>query len=524
MGLRFSLKNANAVGHLVEGNIITFLNQCTSGSDTAEQNIRFIDNIINNTEKYFFTSERYFNRIYRELYSLKNNWNEIRHLFYRLPEATIFRPEEHNTILSFLQRLSHLFNNCQTKSILIPGFEHNDLNYELINPELLNRLIKIHPGSSSLILQIEEIMGEKDAKLLNVFPNFDISLYNIDKWPGVFIWKGPQSIFIPINSVDTLISIYHTIKYEKTPLPQLREQFLNNEIEKPERYTYLFHLSDLHFGNRRSNKMRPRLIEILKEQQTKLNVSSKSIPIITGDIQDTPRRKNEQIFADFTEELIDIGFEDPIYVLGNHDYHEKGIFRFLLNQKDSIKALLTPSKIKLINKLSLGVILFDSNCGGDLAQGQIGNKQLAKITKEMNKIRREQNPTFIGILHHHPLTIDNPDWYRPNWYEKFLGLSNFERTMKLIDAEAFLSWISQNNINLVLHGHKHIPHIDKSNGSFIVGAGSSTGHVRTVDNNKTYLSFNLIKYDNILHKPLYCIIIAEDTYKGGAKNILAQKL
>lgn len=67
--------------------------------------------------------------------------------------------------------------------------------------------------------------------------------------------------------------------------------------------------------------------------------------------------------------------------------------------------------------------------------------------------------------------------------------------MKLVDADLFLEWIEKRNIKLVLHGHKHIPNFGLYKDIKVIAAGSSTGKVRHVDPRKTYLSYNLIKYN-----------------------------
>ena len=96
--------------------------------------------------------------------------------------------------------------------------------------------------------------------------------------------------------------------------------------------------------------------------------------------------------------------------------------------------------------------------------------------------------------------------------------------MKLVDADIFLQWIESRNIKVVLHGHKHIPRIQKHNDITVIGAGSSTGSINHKETGKTYLSYNLIKYDNELNRPISCTIIVEEILGAGTKNVIIQKL
>lgn len=121
---------------------------------------------------------------------------------------------------------------------------------------------------------------------------------------------------------------------------------------------------------------------------------------------------------------------------------------------------------------------------------------------------------------HHPLEIENPKWYAKDWYESLLGTKGFEKTMKLVDADLFLEWIEKREIKYVLHGHKHIPKIQKHKDITVVASGSSTGSVKHQEKGKTYLSYNLIKYDIDAQQPVSISIIAEEIIGAGTKNML----
>ena len=64
MGYSFSLKNANAVGHLIEGNVITFLDESVKSSEMLTPNIEFIDRLITNPREDFYTTDVFWDELY----------------------------------------------------------------------------------------------------------------------------------------------------------------------------------------------------------------------------------------------------------------------------------------------------------------------------------------------------------------------------------------------------------------------------------------------------------------------------
>ena len=282
-------------------------------------------------------------------------------------------------------------------------------------------------------------------------------------------------------------------------------------------------MSDLHFGNQIAEQRQMRVIRILEEYISKLEDGAFFIPIISGDIMDSPNYRNEHKYNQFKELLGYNGLNNPVCVLGNHDVDIKGILSFLRRQKAVISSIQKNSRIQMFEELKLAIIKIDSTVGGNLAQGKIGMDQLIQIGNEMDAIVDKGTYTFIALLHHHPKSIDEPDWYAKEWYEALFG-SMYEKTMKLLDADLFLEWMHQRGIKYVLHGHKHIPYVQQHNEITIVGAGSTTGSVKCKEKDKTCLSFNLIKYDIIERRPVAITICTEEILGAGTKNILAYSI
>ncbi len=501
MGYRTTTQNINSVGHLIERNVYTFLQQSVSTEEMFRTNTEFLDNLISRTSENFYMSEEYWKDLYKDLEFLRYEWPKIRRewkysrehweqLNYMFNDDKDLFLNLYERILDFLQNISKLFSRCKIKAILLPGFDsENPLNSFLTSKNVLERLVEIHPGDTALILQFEEIFNKEDKAILNVFPKFDKALHQIENWPGVFLWNKTDSLFLPIDTKSELFEIFKVIRYEDNSF-----NFLHNRLIKrrsPKNYAYIFHMSDLHYGNKIAEKRTMRILRILEDQISKLEENASIVPIITGDLMQSPSSINKQAYFQFSELLVSKGFEWPIHILGNHDVASSGILRLLTDQTAIIASLSSNSKIEILEELKLAIIKFDSNTGGEFAQGKIGEDQLMEIGNEIDSIKNKDDYTFIAILHHHPIEIENPNWYAKDWYESLLGKKGFEKTMKLVDAKLFLEWIEKRNIKFVLHGHKHIPKIHRHKDITIIASGSTTGSVKHQEKGKTFLSYNM---------------------------------
>lgn len=524
MGFSFSLKNANAVGYLIEGNVMTFLDESTKSYDMREPNIEFIDKLVRRTQDDFYTSELLWRELYPDIKRLRQEWDNVRQDFRKLESNDNLerKPEYSRRLLYFLTELSNILMRCETKTLLLPGFEKSHLNDIMYDRHFLHELVRIHPGDSTLILQVKERMSKRDTSILNVFPKFEKAYNNIDLWPGVLLWNKDDSMFLKVESERELIDIYEILRFERGSFKYLAQKYKDRQDSK--KNAYFFHISDLHFGNTESNKRKLRLTKILETHLSKLNDKSTAIPIITGDLIDSPNRTNVTTYLEFCESLKDKGFEKPIQILGNHDVDTGGFIKRLTTQKSVISQLSTNNNIEVLNDLNLAFIKFNSNSGGNFAQGEIGTDQLMNIGNEIDSLKDNEKLNYIALLHHHPKEIINPDWYKQDWYEALLGNSNYETTMKLIDSDLFLDWIEKRRIKLILHGHKHIPNIQEHKDITIIASGSSTGKVRHKEVGKTYLTYNLIKYSIDEQRPLSCSIIAEENLGSGTKNMLLHLL
>ena len=106
-----------------------------------------------------------------------------------------------------------------------------------------------------------------------------------------------------------------------------------------------------------------------------------------------------------------------------------------------------------------------------LAEGEIGSTQRRWLRSEIKKLREQLGQEYhsyvkIAVLHHHcvPIAGTSP---------------GSERFMQLLDAGDVLEVLDESEFQIVLHGHKHVPHQypryrSDSSVLTVIGAGTAT--------------------------------------------------
>jgi hypothetical protein len=233
-----------------------------------------------------------------------------------------------------------------------------------------------------------------------------------------------------------------------------------------------------------------------------LDDGSTLIPVVSGDLMDTPDEENLDRVRTFLDFIRNLGTEEPIIVLGNHDVREDGYL------SESLKsALRLPThQVVWLDNLALGIICFNSVTEGRLARGFIGEAQFIDIGNEIDRHNQWRDYTLVSVLHHHPLPVERPDWYIQPFYERIFGRF-FEKTEELEDAPAFRTFAEGRSFAAVLHGHKHIPRIDQTRPGEIpiYVCGSTIGKV-IEKGGRTYMSINVVTIDTKAHQLAGCLL------------------
>ena len=218
--------------------------------------------------------------------------------------------------------------------------------------------------------------------------------------------------------------------------------------------TVIVHMSDLHIGFSEFRE------DILLNTINHVNNLNPDAVIISGDLTDHGYY-NEFVKA---KEYVSLIIPPTLIVPGNHDARNLGdeVFEEVIGHRHNVIEL-EDSKIKIIGL---------NSSEPDLDHGKIGRLQKQYMENQIADAK-EKGYFIIITFHHHIISIPN---------------TGRERNV-LSDAGDILYTLIDNNVNLVLSGHKHVPHVWKMNNTII----ATTGTVSSMKlRGKSYPSFNVI--------------------------------
>lgn len=552
MGYRFDLQHTNIIAHLVEGEIVPFFDEYFHSVERGQEVLEALKEITKSFQTDYYSQIFDKQEIYsmgkrlshfgKQLYEVLDNGDfNLREVWSTMPYSekivVIKENEQLHDAYDFLCEVSKVFEPCYFRTLLIasPDERYSDINRCLTSEEFLQELVSFHPLDSCLILQPKEV-PEKGVDIFRAFPGMHIAAQDVDEWPGILLWtKQTSGTFFPIRSIDQIFKVYdeiHTLQGKASRYLRQSISAMKKRIS-PSNKVYFIHLSDLHIGNV-AQENADRLLELIHIEK-KLIAQANNQPyvsnpklysLITGDLVDSPDPQYQNMWTNFRRKLVEIGTEYPYVVMGNHDYDQKGLMisEWLRKTKVLLPDLLD-RKVHPIDELKLAIIKIDSNINAQIlgAQGQVGETQMASLEPDI-EYYSNKGYKCVAMLHHHPVSVSEPEWYRGNFFRRLLGSRVYDYTLKLTDAEKFISWANEKGISLILHGHKHIPNYAYEGNTHIIGCGSSTGKVEHSDPNRTYLSYNVLKYDLSQCQFTSCVMKFEDEIRGGAKHLSAISL
>ncbi|MGZ7159710.1 MAG: metallophosphoesterase family protein, partial [Methanobacterium sp.] len=184
------------------------------------------------------------------------------------------------------------------------------------------------------------------------------------------------------------------------------------------------HISDLHVGALAFHE------ELLNKAINEINEVQPDVTIVTGDITENGYYMEFEKAAWYLDNI-----ETPMLVVpGNHDARHVGDQCF----GELIKNRFGTLKLK---KKGIKVIGLDSS-EPDLDYGKVGRTQQKFMEIELEKAQKDNLYTIIA-LHHHIIPVPK---------------TGRERNV-LSDAGDILQSVMEGSANLVLSGHKHMPHV-----------------------------------------------------------------
>jgi predicted phosphodiesterase len=524
MGYRFTLETANTVANLTFGKVLScYRSLCES--EEVYWGFRYFlkdfeSNFFSDDNEKPFRDVRYIRRLLEEDFNKLNFHREFDDDF---PDYNDIKYRHHRMALDALRDLSLIFSRCHVKSLLLPQVICKDREYRedyMTSQETLHRILKWHPGDSCLILQPDERPVSDGLALFDTFPHFDAALRQIDRWPAVMFWTGEEEdrfVFVPIDNKSELLYLYETIHYEKyNPLSEIRRLAAKKE-KKPSHY--YIHLSDLHFGAKDVGIAERRLRSLVRKQVESFDIGDSVGFVVSGDGMDSPNKENKLSLMNFCDFLQSYSHVKPSVVPGNHDFNTIGLA--LNHHNQSFADIIADYPIIIRDdEAKVLFLLFNSNIKGHFAGGEIGTEQLSEMGNQLDETKELDRYRLIAVLHHHVTPIPNPEWRTEKWYKKILPQGFLEQSLKLRDADFFMNWLKKRNVQMVLHGHKHIPFATELDGIKIIACGSSTGRVTHVDKGKTYMSYNVLKIED---DSIVCMQYVEDIPDGGT-DVLVEPL
>lgn len=214
------------------------------------------------------------------------------------------------------------------------------------------------------------------------------------------------------------------------------------------------HISDLHVGALAFHE------ELLNKAINEINEVQPDVTIVTGDITENGYYMEFEKAAWYLDNI-----ETPMLVVpGNHDARHVGDQCF----GELIKNRFGTLKLK---KKGIKVIGLDSS-EPDLDYGKVGRTQQKFMEIELEKAQKDNLYTIIA-LHHHIIPVPK---------------TGRERNV-LSDAGDILQSVMEGSANLVLSGHKHMPHVWIMGDTTFATAGTASSLKLR---GKEFASFNVV--------------------------------
>lgn len=205
----------------------------------------------------------------------------------------------------------------------------------------------------------------------------------------------------------------------------------------------IIHISDLHYG---SSEFR---IDCLKNIVEYINDYKPDAVICTGDFTHHARKHEYLAISELIKEIN----VPMLNVIGNHDSLNHGVVFF--------ERFIGPRRtiLELDNMVIIGIRSPRDNT----SEGEIGDEQLEWL---INQLKENEDKLKVLALHHHVVAVPS---------------AGFKRTT-LVDAGEILQVAQDYGIDLIMQGHRHVPHAWLFGNSVLLYCGTTTSNkVRAED-------------------------------------------
>ncbi len=207
----------------------------------------------------------------------------------------------------------------------------------------------------------------------------------------------------------------------------------------------IIQISDLHFGSEFKDDYFDNILQYIKENKP-------DVVICSGDIVHKGRYRQYQKFLPYLEKLKECA-NKIIFIPGNHDAKNNGLIFF--------EKFIGPRRSTLVLEDKNTIIVGICSAKDDISKGEIGDEQIDWIGRQFIDTKFENK---VIAMHHHAIAVP------------YSG----RKQTTLIDAGELIELAQIFEIDLVLMGHKHIPHAYVIGPTTFLYCGtSSSNKVRT---------------------------------------------
>ncbi len=248
-------------------------------------------------------------------------------------------------------------------------------------------------------------------------------------------------------------------------------------------------ISDVHFGDSTfSPELKSNLLLQLQDENPDLL-------IFAGDLTSEGYSHEYDEALEFVDELRSITRTHVIP--GNHDARNVGLVHFT----DKIGE----RKFVHVNKSSNFTVIGLDSSEADVSHGQIGRDQLDWLKYELAKIPEDM--AKIVTFHHHIIPIPQ---------------TGRERNI-LLDSGDLMHVLTENGVDFVLNGHKHVPNVWMLNNMVVLNSGTPTtkklrGNIYASYNelqiNDGEIMVNLVKTETGTKKQIahYSVVVKDESF------------
>jgi hypothetical protein len=400
-----------------------------------------------------------------------------------------------------LRRLHKAFR--ESHEVFVLGVAGGREDVWTVNKFLSDTLHGEHPPVSMLFLLPDEPF-DSPLDFTSPFPGAAAICKYPERWPGILIWnRFGNALFMPLQAAQETLRNPNFLKRFATQLTTEAVNQLERKHVSPVvtgRQVRILHLSDLHFGTEYAARNQSYLLAVIKDELR----SRFDHVVITGDLFDSPWKRNWRAFESFRQAMSLITDRDPIVIPGNHDSRIMGNRLWRFGESYRYLAKLGVQPVDKVDDLQCLFFCFNSATSGNAAQGEVLEEDLVRFATEYHKLAGRhpdvKNWLRIGLVHHHPFKFKAASEGMTAELLKAFRIPE-EKLLDMKQGDRFVSWCADRGVQLILHGHRHVQRkisqavpVRGPNGITAVqvtavGCGTSLG-AEGIPN-----SFNLISWD-----------------------------